>query len=214
MLTLGVIIQVTAYPGHVPLAQFIVGRVITGIGNGMNTSTIPTYQAECSRTSNRGLLICIEGATIAFGTLIAYWTDFGSSYGPDNLTWRFPIAFQIVFGLLIICGMFFLPESPRWLLTRERYEDGERVIAALMDKETFHHEVQLQKNIILDSIRAYVTLSHFKNKKRLISIKVQVKLEKLHLCLPCSLVGRRSTSGECFWVVRRSSSNKLVAVTL
>lgn len=110
MLTLGVIIQVTAYPGHVPLAQFIVGRVITGIGNGMNTSTIPNYQAECSRTSNRGLLICIEGATIAFGTLIAYWTDFGSSYGPDNLTWRFPIAFQIVFGLLIIFRVFFLPE--------------------------------------------------------------------------------------------------------
>lgn len=46
-MTLGVIIQVIAYPGHVPLAQFIVGRVITGIGNGMNTSTIPTYQAEC-----------------------------------------------------------------------------------------------------------------------------------------------------------------------
>ncbi|BCR91720.1 uncharacterized protein ACHE_70563A [Aspergillus chevalieri] len=154
VMILGVIIQVTAYPGHVPLAQFIVGRVITGIGNGMNTSTIPTYQAECSRTSNRGLLICIEGATIAFGTLIAYWIDFGSSYGPDNLTWRFPIAFQIVFGLLIIFGMFFLPESPRWLLTRERYEDGERVIAALMNRETFHHEVQLQKNIILDSIRA------------------------------------------------------------
>ena len=110
--------------------------------------------------------------------------------------------------------MFFLPESPRWLLTRERYEDGERVIAALMDKETFYHEVQLQKNIILDSIRAYVTLSHFKNKKRLISITVQAKLGKLRLCLPCSLVGRPSTSGECFWVVRRSSSNKLVAVTL
>lgn len=198
VMILGVIIQVTAYPGHVPLAQFIVGRVITGIGNGMNTSTIPTYQAECSRTSNRGLLICIEGATIAFGTLIAYWIDFGSSYGPDNLTWRFPIAFQIVFGLLIIFGMFFLPESPRWLLTRERYEDGERVIAALMNREAFHHEVQLQKNIILDSIRAYVTISHSKNQKRLIGITVQVKLEKRHLCLPCSLVERPSISEECF----------------
>lgn len=161
VMIIGVIIQVTAYPGHVPLAQFIIGRVITGIGNGMNTSTIPTYQAECSRTSNRGLLICIEGGTIAFGTLIAYWIDFGSSYGPDNITWRFPIAFQIVFGLLIILGMLLLPESPRWLLTRELYEDGERVIAALMGKEIFHHEVQLQKHIIIDSIRAYVTFFLF-----------------------------------------------------
>jgi MFS family permease len=154
VMILGVIIQVTSYSGHVPLAQFIVGRVITGVGNGMNTSTIPTYQAECSRTSNRGLLICIEGATIAFGTLIAYWIDFGSSYGSPDLTWRFPIAFQIVFGLFIIFGMMVLPESPRWLFTRERYEEGETVIAALMGKEISHHDVQLQKNIILDSIRA------------------------------------------------------------
>ncbi|KAE8348535.1 hexose carrier protein [Aspergillus coremiiformis] len=151
---LGVLIQVTSFRGHVPLAQFIIGRVVTGVGNGMNTSTIPTYQAECSRTSNRGLLICIEGATIAFGTLIAYWIDFGSSYGSADLTWRFPIAFQIVFGFGIIVGILVLPESPRWLFTRERYEEGETVIAALMGKEITHHDVQLQKTIILDSIKA------------------------------------------------------------
>lgn len=154
IMILGVIIQVTSFPGHVPLAQFIVGRIITGVGNGINTSTIPTYQAECSRTSNRGLLICIEGGIIAFGTLIAYWIDFGASYGPDGLTWRFPIAFQIVFGIGIIAGMNFLPESPRWLLTRERYQEGEEVIAALWGAEVNSHQVQLQKALVMDSIRA------------------------------------------------------------
>jgi sugar porter (SP) family MFS transporter len=154
IMILGVIIQVTSYPKRHPLSQFIIGRIITGVGNGMNTSTIPTYQAECSRTSNRGLLICIEGGTIAFGTVIAYWIDFGASYGNDDLVWRFPIAFQCLFGLFIIAGMSFLPESPRWLFTQERYEDGEKVIAALMDQPVDSHDVQLQKNIILDSIRA------------------------------------------------------------
>jgi MFS family permease len=154
IMILGVIIQVTSYVGHVPLAQFIVGRVVTGVGNGINTSTIPTYQAECSRTSNRGLLICIEGGVIAFGTLIAYWIDFGASYGPDDLTWRFPIAFQCIFGIFIVVGMVFLPESPRWLFVKERYEEGESVIASLYAKEISSHEVQLQKTLILDSIRA------------------------------------------------------------
>ena len=79
IMILGVIIQVTCERGATPLAQFIVGRIITGVGNGINTSTIPTYQAECSRTSNRGLLICIEGGVIAFGTLVAYWIDYGAS---------------------------------------------------------------------------------------------------------------------------------------
>ena len=79
IMIMGVIIQVTCERGATPLAQFIVGRTITGVGNGINTSTIPTYQAECSRTSNRGLLICIEGGVIAFGTLVAYWIDYGAS---------------------------------------------------------------------------------------------------------------------------------------
>ena len=79
IMILGVIIQVTAERNATPLAQFIIGRTITGVGNGINTSTIPTYQAECSRTSNRGLLICIEGGVIAFGTLVAYWVDYGAS---------------------------------------------------------------------------------------------------------------------------------------
>lgn len=151
---LGVIIQVSCIKGHKATAQFIIGRVVTGIGNGMNTSTIPTYQAECSSTKNRGLLICIEGGVIAFGTLIAYWVDYGCQYGPPDLTWRFPIAFQIVFGLVVLIVPFWLPESPRWLLTKDRADEATKVIAALRGLPTDHEETTLQVNIIVDSIRA------------------------------------------------------------
>ncbi|EMC97586.1 hypothetical protein BAUCODRAFT_23853 [Baudoinia panamericana UAMH 10762] len=154
IMIIGVIIQVTAFSGANATAQFIIGRTVTGIGNGINTSTIPTYQAECSRTNNRGLLICIEGGIIAFGTLLAYWIDYGASYGPPNLTWRFPIAFQIVFGLIIAITMIWLPESPRWLLTRERHEEAIAVLAALRGTHREDEEVKLQAGIINDSIRA------------------------------------------------------------
>ncbi|KAI2470382.1 general substrate transporter [Annulohypoxylon bovei var. microspora] len=154
VMILGTLIQITAFPGHQPLAQFIIGRVVTGVGNGINTSTIPTYQAECSKTSNRGLLICIEGGIIAFGTVIAYWIDYGCSYGSEDLSWRFPIAFQILFGLVVCISMIFLPESPRWLLTHERYEDAERVISALRGYELGSEETATERDIILDSIRA------------------------------------------------------------
>jgi len=70
------------------------------------------------------------------------------------LSWRFPIAFQIVFALIVVIGMIWLPESPRWLLTRERYEEGEKVIAALRGLEIEDKETQLQKQIIMDSIKA------------------------------------------------------------
>lgn len=154
VMILGVIIQVTAMKGHKATAQFIIGRTVTGFGNGVNTSTIPTYQAECSKTTNRGLLICIEGGIIAFGTLIAYWLDFGCTYGPPDLTWRLPIAFQIVFGLVVCIFMVWLPESPRWLLTKDRTEESMQVIAALRGLRVDDPETILQTNIIMDSIRA------------------------------------------------------------
>ncbi|EHL01151.1 putative Sugar transporter STL1 [Glarea lozoyensis 74030] len=154
IMIIGVVVQVSAVKGSNAMAQFIIGRTITGVGNGMNTSTIPTYQAECSRSSNRGLLICIEGGVIAFGTMIAYWLDYGASYGPDDLTWRFPIAFQIIFGIILIVGTWYLPESPRWLLARDRHEEGINVLAALHGLEVTDPEVHLQHNLIIDGIKA------------------------------------------------------------
>ncbi|KAL2007029.1 hypothetical protein VTN00DRAFT_8467 [Thermoascus crustaceus] len=154
IMVIGVVIQVTSFPGHAPLAQFIIGRTITGVGNGINTSTIPTYQAECSKSTNRGLLICIEGGVVAFGTMVAYWLDYGASYGPADLVWRFPIAFQCFFCVIIVAGMLFLPDSPRWLFMRENYQEGERVIAALRGLEISDHQVQVEKATILDSIQA------------------------------------------------------------
>lgn len=154
IMIIGVIIQVASIPGAGATAQFIVGRVVTGVGNGMNTSSIPTYQAECSKSHNRGLLICIEGGTIAIGTLIAYWIDFGCSYGPDDLTWRFPIAFQIVFGLVVCIFMAWLPESPRWLLSKDRHDEATTVISGLRGLHKEDPEVLLQVNIIMDSLRA------------------------------------------------------------
>jgi sugar porter (SP) family MFS transporter len=154
IMILGSIIQVIAFKGHNATAQFIIGRVVTGFGNGMNTATIPTYQAECSKTKNHGLLICIEGGIIAFGTLIAYWIDYGCSYGSDDFSWRFPIAFQSVFAAIVLFGMIWLPESPRWLLTKDRHEDAAKVIAALRGHAMDDEETRFEAHIIMDSIRA------------------------------------------------------------
>ncbi|KAL1614817.1 hypothetical protein SLS54_009475 [Diplodia seriata] len=154
IMIVGVVIQVSAVKPHHHMAQFIIGRTITGIGNGINTSTIPTYQAECSKSTNRGLLICIEGGVIAFGTMIAYWIDYGCSYGGQDLSWRFPITFQCLFGLVVAIAMVGLPESPRWLLTKDRHEEAIKVISALRGHTVDAEETRMEAAVIIDSIRA------------------------------------------------------------
>lgn len=87
--------------------------------------------------------------------MIAYWIDYGASYSSiDDFTWRFPIAFQIFFGLILVTGAYFLPESPRWLLTRDRHEEGLQVIAALRGCDVNAEETEMEKTIIMDSILA------------------------------------------------------------
>jgi hypothetical protein len=48
------------------------------------------------------------------GIVISYWLNYGVSFTKSDAVWRFPIAFQIVFALIIMGGMLVLPESPRW----------------------------------------------------------------------------------------------------
>lgn len=96
---IGAILQCTSYT----LAQLIVGRLVTGFGNGLNTSTVPTWQSECSRSHRRGQLVMIEGMLITGGVMISYWLDFGFYWlDPNEVSWRFPIAFQIVFCIIIL----------------------------------------------------------------------------------------------------------------
>lgn len=155
VMIIGVIIQISSVPpSSGATAQFIIGRFITGMGNGVNTSTIPTYQAECCPAHNRGKLICIEGGNVAVGSMLAYWIDYGCTYGPHAFVWRFPIAFQCAFAIVILIMMLRLPESPRWLLSHGRHDDAVTVLAALQDKQRHHDDVQGQMTFILDAIRA------------------------------------------------------------
>ncbi|KAL5341370.1 general substrate transporter [Aspergillus crustosus] len=131
ILVLGAIITCVSFGAHWGLGQFVVGRVISGIGNGMNTATIPVWQSETSAAHNRGLLVCFEGALIAVGTFIAYWVVFGLSYVDQSVQWRFPIALQVLFALIVAGGAMALPDSPRWFVMRGYDKEACHVLSKL-----------------------------------------------------------------------------------
>jgi sugar porter (SP) family MFS transporter len=133
IMVIGAILQCTSYE----LAQLVVGRLVTGFGNGINTSTVPTWQSECCKSHRRGQMVMIEGAMITCGITISYWIDFGLLFAdPNEVAWRFPLAFQIFFAAIILVFVMFLPESPRWLILKGREEEALEVLTCLMGDET------------------------------------------------------------------------------
>ncbi|QKX56093.1 uncharacterized protein TRUGW13939_03193 [Talaromyces rugulosus] len=128
----GVIIQTTPFS----LAQLIVARVITGLGVGAFTATIPMYVSESVNAKHRGKIVLLEGFFAIGGVALASWIEFGLYYVKNNsVNWRFPIAFQGLFGIIITSCILFLPESPRWLVRKDRMESAARVLAQLEDAD-------------------------------------------------------------------------------
>lgn len=139
IMIIGAILQATSFS----YAQLVVARIITGLGNGLNTSTVPAYHAECSPAHTRGSYIMLEGSLITFGIMISYWIDFALFWADkSSAQWRVPIAIQIIFAVVMIVGIFFLPESPRWLAAQGREKECLAVICALEDKEYTDPAVQ------------------------------------------------------------------------
>lgn len=130
IMIIGAIIQCASFS----TGQLIVARIITGIGNGMNTSTVPVWQSECARPEKRGRLVMLQGALITGGIMISYWIDFGFYFiKHSSVSWRFPLAFQIIFPLFILPFILKLPESPRWLLKAGKIGEAVKVFSALED---------------------------------------------------------------------------------
>ncbi|KAI9649841.1 hypothetical protein NHQ30_002423 [Ciborinia camelliae] len=119
------------------MAQLIVGRIVTGVGNGMNTSSIPVWQSEMAPPKIRGFLVLFEGALIAGGIMLSYWLNYGfffiTKYG--SFQWRFPIAFQAFFGAILLFGVLALPESPKWLLKKDKDEHAIEILCRLQKCE-------------------------------------------------------------------------------
>ncbi|KAK5136393.1 hypothetical protein LTR08_003519 [Meristemomyces frigidus] len=127
VIAIGAIIQTASYS----VAQMMVGRIVAGLGTGMNTATAGVWQAETSKMRSRGKLVIIQMANCITGFSISNWLTLGFSFAPKDVAWRFPLAFQIFFTLCIYAMCPFLPDSPRLLIRKGRYEEANEVLAAL-----------------------------------------------------------------------------------
>ncbi|KAL2062853.1 hypothetical protein VTL71DRAFT_5925 [Oculimacula yallundae] len=121
------------------IGMLVVGRLIAGICVGIASSICPVYQAEIAPKEIRGRVVSLQQWAITWGILIQYFIQYGASNvggGPNNpnqpkSAFRIPWGVQIVPAVILFFGMFFLPKSPRWLASKDRWEEAIQVMADL-----------------------------------------------------------------------------------
>jgi sugar porter (SP) family MFS transporter len=117
------------------LSFFIASRFAAGIGVGMASMLSPMYIAEISPAEVRGRMVALNQLTIVLGQVITHLENFLlRDSGPD--AWRWMFGLGMVPSFLFLAGVFFLPESPRWLLRAGR-EDETRKILGRIGSQSF-----------------------------------------------------------------------------
>lgn len=126
--------------------MLIVGRIINGLCVGIESAQVPVYIAEISPPSKRGRFIGMQQWAITWGILIMYYISYGTSFiGEQNFigwkaeSFRIPWGLQMIPAVFLFFMMMILPESPRWLARKDRWEDCRAVLALVHGKGDADH---------------------------------------------------------------------------
>ncbi|KAL3474103.1 general substrate transporter [Aspergillus californicus] len=143
------------------IALLVIGRVVAGVCVGVASAMVPVYIAEVSPKEIRGRMISLQQWAITWGILIQYFIQYGASNidgGPDNesqstAAFRIPWGIQIVPGVIYFVGLFFYPKSPRWLASKDRWDECMHVLARLHGHgDASHPKVLAQYQEIQDAL--------------------------------------------------------------
>lgn len=118
-----------AWSGWAPSPEsLIIARLFIGLAIGISSFSVPLYIAEISPTHMRGRLVSLFQLLITIGILVSYLSDLAFADNNNLESWRPMFYMGIAPGFILLVGMFFLPETPRWLMSKGRETEGLKIL--------------------------------------------------------------------------------------
>ena len=121
------------------VAVLVVFRFVLGLGVGTASALVPAYISESAPTDVRGSLSSLFQLAITVGILVAYLVN--AAFAPASI-WRWPLALAVIPAVVLFVGMYFMPETPRWLVSKGREEQARRVLGRTRVEEEVEDEIR------------------------------------------------------------------------
>jgi MFS transporter, SP family, galactose:H+ symporter len=125
-------------------------RLFIGLAIGISSYAVPMYIAEISPTKQRGALVSAFQLLITIGILVSYLSDlyYANKYQNDLEAWRPMFYVGVVPALILLIGMFFLPETPRFLIGKGKEDQGRKILKKLEEPELVEPAISKMKEEI------------------------------------------------------------------
>ena len=145
-----------------------ISRMIGGIAFGAALVLAPMYIAEISTAENRGKLVSLQQLNIVFGFFAAFLSNYffnkynslEGTFLTDENVWRWMLGVELFPALLYCILLFFIPNSPRWLLLKHRFNDAKKVLHQIHGNERGNEEIiSIEKNLNADKHQSSLKLS-------------------------------------------------------
>jgi len=164
------------------LTAFNVYRILGGIGVGMASLLSPLYIAEIAPPKQRGNLVAYQQLAIVGGMVLVYFVNYAiARQGDDSWLhatgWRWMFASEAIPSLLFVSLLMFVPDSPRWLVMKNRTAEAEQLLTRLGDAAE------------AKSVIAEITASLVVKKEKLFHFGVLIIVVGLMLSIFQQLVG-------------------------
>ncbi|KAI9471978.1 MAG: general substrate transporter [Benjaminiella poitrasii] len=144
----GGILQTASYT----FAQILIGRLIAGFGIGFLSTVLPVYTAELSRAHNRGKVTVLGMSINMLGYTASEFIDYGFSFSATEWSFRGPLLLQVIFALILALGTLALPESPRYLVSKQKDTLAIKTLSDMHGKHGDHPDVSQEYNEIKSTL--------------------------------------------------------------
>jgi sugar porter (SP) family MFS transporter len=126
------------------VAVLVLFRIVLGLAVGAAALIVPLYLSEIAPTRIRGAVASLNQLMITVGILTAYVVN--ALLAPYE-AWRWMVGIALVPSLILLVGMYFMPETPRWLVSKDREDDARDVLSRTRDEAEVEREVREIKEI-------------------------------------------------------------------